>query len=62
VAAALLGLYAIAGGIDAWVVAAAVAALMGALCAAESESVRRVLSREAREREASTQASERMTG
>ncbi len=62
VAVALLALYAIGGGIAAWAVAAAVAALMGALCAAESEPVRRVMSRQAREREASTTASERMTG
>jgi low temperature requirement protein LtrA len=62
VAVALLALYAISGGIAAWVVAAAVAALLVALCAAESEFVRRVLSREAREREASTTARERMTG
>jgi low temperature requirement protein LtrA len=60
VAVALLVLYAIAGAIAAWVVAAAVAALLGAMCAAESETVRRVTSREARE--ASTTASERMTG
>jgi low temperature requirement protein LtrA len=58
---ALFALYAVAGAFAAWVVAAAVAALLGALCAAESETVRRVLSREAREREASTRASERMT-
>jgi low temperature requirement protein LtrA len=60
VAVALLALYAIAGAIAAWVVAAAVAALLGAMCAAESETVRRVTSRECRE--ASTTASERMTG
>jgi len=62
VAVGLLALYAIAGGIAAWAVAAAVAALLGALCAAESEPVRRVMSRQAREREASTTPSERMTG
>jgi low temperature requirement protein LtrA len=47
VAVALVTLYAVAGGIPAWVVAAGVAALLGALCAAESEQVRRVLSRRA---------------
>jgi low temperature requirement protein LtrA len=62
VVVALVALYAIGGAIAAWAVAAAVAALMGALCAAESEPVRRVMSREAREREASPKASERMTG
>jgi low temperature requirement protein LtrA len=61
VAVGLLALYAIAGGIAAWAVAAAVAALLGALCAAGSEPVRRVMSRQAREREASTTATERMT-
>jgi hypothetical protein len=61
VVVALFALYAISGAIAAWAVAAAVAALLGALCAAESETVRRVLSREASEREASTTASERMT-
>ena len=61
VVVALFALYAISGAIAAWAVAAAVAALLGALCAAESETVRRVLSREASEREASTRASERMT-
>jgi low temperature requirement protein LtrA len=62
VAVALLALDAITGAVAAWVVAAAVAALLGALCAAETEQVRRVLSRQTREREAATQASERMTG
>jgi low temperature requirement protein LtrA len=62
VAVALLALYAITGAVAAWVVAATVAALLGALCTAESENVRRVVSRQATEREASTQASERMTG
>jgi low temperature requirement protein LtrA len=62
VAIALLVLYALAGEIAAWAVASIAAAMMGALCVAESETVRRVLSRQAREREASTQASERMTG
>jgi low temperature requirement protein LtrA len=59
---ALLALYAVGGEIAAWAVAAAVAALLGALCAAESETMRRVMSREARAREASSTASERTTG
>jgi low temperature requirement protein LtrA len=49
VAAALLVLYAVGGGLAAWVLAAAVAALMGALCVIETESVARVLRRQARE-------------
>ncbi len=52
VAVALLVLYAVSGGLAAWVVAAAVAVLMAALCAAENATVRRVMSR--RGREAST--------
>ena len=60
VAAALLVLYAVGGGLPAWVVAAAVAALLGGLCAAEAETVRRVIGRRAGE--ASTTADERMTG
>jgi low temperature requirement protein LtrA len=60
VAVALLVLYAAGGAIAAWAVAAAVAALLVALCAAESESVRRVMS--GRRREASTTASERTIG
>ncbi|MBV9334642.1 MAG: low temperature requirement protein A [Solirubrobacterales bacterium] len=58
VAVALLALYAITGGIAAWAVAAAVAALVVALCAVESEGVHRVMS--GRAGEASTTASERM--
>jgi low temperature requirement protein LtrA len=49
VAAALLALYAVGGGLDAWVLAGAVAVLMAALCLAESETVRRVLARLGRE-------------
>jgi low temperature requirement protein LtrA len=60
VAAALLVLYAVAGGMPAWVVAVAIAALLGALCGAESEALRRVIS--ARAGEASSTADERMTG
>jgi low temperature requirement protein LtrA len=60
VAGALLVLYAVGGGIPAWVVAGAVAALLVVLCAAESEAVRRVISNEAGE--ASSTADERMTG
>ena len=48
-AAALLVLFAVGGGLSAWVLAAAVAALVGALCAVESESVRRVLAKPGRE-------------
>jgi low temperature requirement protein LtrA len=46
-AAALLVLYAIGGALAGWVLAGAVAILLGVLCAAESEAVRRVISREA---------------
>jgi low temperature requirement protein LtrA len=60
VAGALLVLYAVGGGMPAWVVAGAVAALLGVLCAAESEDVRRVISN--RDGEASTTVDERMTG
>ncbi len=49
VAAALLVLYAVAGGLAAWALAVAVAALMGALCVAESEWARRVLTKGGRE-------------
>ena len=49
VAGALLVLFAVGGGLAAWVLAAAVAALVGALCAVESESVRRVLAKAGRE-------------
>jgi low temperature requirement protein LtrA len=61
VAVALLALYAVTGAVAAWVVAAAVAVLMGALCASESETVRRVISGQTREREASTTAREGIT-
>jgi low temperature requirement protein LtrA len=55
VAAALLVLYAVVGGLAAWVLAAAVAVLLVALCAAESEAVRRVIRHSARETSASAQ-------
>jgi len=51
VAGALLVLFAVGGGIAAWLLAVAVTALVVALCVVESESVRRVLSK--RDREAS---------
>jgi len=60
VAILLLALYAIGGALAAWALAAAVAALLVGLCAAETESVRRVMTE--RGREGSTTASERMTG
>jgi low temperature requirement protein LtrA len=60
VALALLALYAISASFPAWVVAGAVAALLVALCAAESEAVRRVIGGEAGE--PSSTADERMTG
>jgi low temperature requirement protein LtrA len=60
VAAALLVLYAVGGGLPAWVVAGGVAALMAGLCLAEAEAVRRVISRQGREK--SSTADERMTG
>jgi low temperature requirement protein LtrA len=60
VAGALIVLWAVGGGMPAWVVAGAVAALLGALCVAESEALRRVISGEAGE--ASSPADERMTG
>ncbi len=44
VAAGLLVLYAVGGRLAAWVLAAAVAIVLGILCAAESEAVRRVIS------------------
>jgi low temperature requirement protein LtrA len=47
VAAGLLVLYAVGGGLAAWVLAAGVAILLGLLCAAESEAGRRVISAEA---------------
>ena len=46
VAAALLALYAVGGGLAAWALAGAVAVLLGRLCAAETEAVRRVISSE----------------
>jgi low temperature requirement protein LtrA len=60
VAGALLVLYAVGGGMPAWVVAGAVALLLVSLCAAESEAVRRVIGDRAGE--ASSTADERMTG
>jgi low temperature requirement protein LtrA len=60
VAGALLVLYAVGGAMPAWLVAGAVAALLGLLCAAESEALRRVIGSEAGE--ASSTADERMTG
>jgi low temperature requirement protein LtrA len=60
VAGVLLVLYAVGGGMPAWVVAGAVAALLGVLCAAESEDLRRVITDRAGE--ASTTVDERMTG
>jgi low temperature requirement protein LtrA len=59
VAAGLLALYALGGSLAAWTVAGAVAVLLVALCAAEAESLRRVMSR--RRPEGSTTADERMT-
>ena len=44
VAGALMVLYAIGGGLPAWLVAGAVAVLLGVLCAADAEVVRRVMS------------------
>jgi low temperature requirement protein LtrA len=49
VAAALLVLFAVGGGLAAWALAMAVTALLGALCTVETESVRRVLSKDRRE-------------
>lgn len=60
VAAALLVLFAVSGGLAAWAVAAILAALMGGLCLAEAEAVRRVIG--GRAGEASTTVDERMTG
>jgi hypothetical protein len=60
VAVALLALYAVSGTFPAWVVAGAVAGLLVALCASESEALRRVISSEAGE--PSSTADERMTG
>jgi low temperature requirement protein LtrA len=60
VAGAVLVLCAVGGDMPAWVVAGAVAALLGGLCVAESEALHRVISGEAGE--ASSTADERMTG
>jgi hypothetical protein len=60
VGVALLMLYAVGGGLPAWVVAVGVAALLGGLCLAESEAVRRVIGSGGGE--ASSTADERMTG
>ncbi len=60
VAAALLVLYAVSSALPAWVVAGAVTALLGGLCVAEAETVRRVIGGRAGER--SSTADERMTG
>jgi low temperature requirement protein LtrA len=60
VAVALLVLYAVAGGLPAWLLAGVVAALLGGLCVAEDEAVRRVM--RPGPREGSTTADERMTG
>jgi low temperature requirement protein LtrA len=60
VAAALLVLYAVGGGLPAWALAGAVAVILGGMCAAESETVRRVISPEAGK--TSTTAGSRMGG
>ncbi len=49
VAAALLVLYAVGGGLAAWVLAVAVAVLLSVLCVVETESVQRALSKGRRE-------------
>jgi low temperature requirement protein LtrA len=59
VAGALLALGAVGGALAGWVVAGAVAALLGGLCLAEAEAVRRVISGRGRER--SSTVDERMT-
>ncbi|MBV9801908.1 MAG: low temperature requirement protein A [Solirubrobacterales bacterium] len=59
VAGALLVLYAVGGALAAWVVAGTVAALVGGLCVADAEAVRRVIG--AHGGEASSTADERMT-
>jgi low temperature requirement protein LtrA len=59
VAVVLLVLYAVGGGLAAWALAGAVAVLMGALCAAESDTVREAVSPR-RTREATQD--ERMAG
>jgi len=60
VAVALLVLYAVGGGLPAWAVAGTALALLGGLCLAEAEAVRRVIG--GRARESSTTVDERMTG
>ena len=60
VAGALIVLYAVGGGLAAWVLAGGVAALMGGLCLAETEAMRRVISAPWRER--INHPDERMTG
>jgi low temperature requirement protein LtrA len=60
VAAALLVLYAVGAGLPAWLVAAIAAVLLGGLCVAEAEAVRRVIGGPAGK--PSTTADERMTG
>ena len=59
VAVALLVLYAVGGGLAAWALAVAVAVLMGALCAAETDTVREAVSRR---RTRAPAEDERMTG
>jgi low temperature requirement protein LtrA len=49
VAAGLLALYAVGGGLAAWLLAVAVAVLVGVLCVVETESVQRALSKGRRE-------------
>ena len=60
VGAALLALYAVGGGLPAWALTAGVAALLGGLCLAQAEAVRRVIG--GRGGEPSSTADERMTG
>ena len=60
VAVALIVLYAVGGGLAAWVLAGGAAALMGALCLVETDAIRRVMSYARRER--INHPDERMTG
>jgi low temperature requirement protein LtrA len=60
VAVALLVLYVAGGDLVAWALAGAVAALLGGLCVAETETLRRVMSHAGRER--INHRDERMTG
>jgi len=60
IAGALLVLYAVGGGLTAWVLAGVVAALMSALCLAETDAVDRVMSHA--RREMINHPDERMTG